>query len=103
MKIMLLAEDFPQVATRATKPSESLHRWSGPEKEKQSGQKRKRVVSALVGPKKNCQKVRGATVSGSWQSNLKKPKVEVNPFVLLQAPNQVVKRSEMMTWEPVQS
>jgi len=27
---MLLAEDFPQVATRATKPSESLHWWSGP-------------------------------------------------------------------------
>jgi len=30
MKIMLLAENFPQVAARATKPSESLHLWSGP-------------------------------------------------------------------------
>jgi hypothetical protein len=30
MKIVLLAKDFPQVAARATKPSESLHLWSGP-------------------------------------------------------------------------
>ena len=40
MNIVLLAEYFPQVAACATIPSESLHQWSGPEKEKiLSGQK----------------------------------------------------------------
>ena len=40
MNIVLLAEYFPQVAAGATIPSESLHQWSGPEKEKLfSGQK----------------------------------------------------------------
>ena len=34
MKIMLLAENFPQIAASATIPSESLHQWSGPEKER---------------------------------------------------------------------
>ena len=34
MKIMLLAKYFPQVAASATKSSESLHLWSGPEMEK---------------------------------------------------------------------
>ena len=47
MKIMLLAEDFPQVATRATKPSESLHWWSGPEKEKTIRSEKKKSIFSV--------------------------------------------------------
>ena len=63
---MLLAKDFPLiatfnfplVATSATKPSESLHQWSGPEKEKTIIRSEHRrvpchwVFSAVVGTKR---------------------------------------------------